>query len=1127
MRSITICLFFIILSVNSYSQSQVLISPNAEWKYFKGTKAPAPDMIAWVNGDYDDSQWPAGITPFWYGDVTNGTELADMRYNYSTVFFRKTINIATPDSMIDGIQIIFSYDDGIRVYINNEVVLERNAPIHNSFTDTATAVIGDFSYDTVSITANKGGLKSGLNIIAVEGYNVNLSTSSDFNMDLRALLILKKIAPPKAPEVTFSLQGGYYTNPFNVTLSSSNAGDTIKYTLDYSEPSTSSTAYSGRSPVTVNINPFSSTGRPLTPAVVLRAAVKKSGFSSRNSETRTYIFLTNVKTQTNPGGSWPSSYVNSQIIDYNMDSRVVNDSRYINSFGSVFSSIPTVSLVTENPNLFDPVNGIYVNALNHGPTWERPASLEYINTSNIEQFSVNTGVRIRGGWSRHSENPKHAFRIFMRNDYGKKSLQYPLFGPNAAQDFDKFDLRCAQNYAWSFYNNTMMTYAQDEYCRNMQILMGYPCTHSSYCHLFLNGMYWGLFEFEERPEAHFASSYIGGNSDNFDVIKVNIDQFQYEDEPTDGYMDNWQKLYDITNTGFSNMESYYRVQGLNTEGKVDTAIEALVDVDNLIDYMINIFYTGNFDSPASEFRGNNEPNNFYAIKSRTHKREGFTFIVHDAEHTLNYNAGSEEGKNDGVNENRVSLENDGMTQPSLLKFQPQWLHYRLTSNTEYCQRFADKAYKHLYNNGIFTPAIAETYFRNQANQINMAIIGESARWGDSRFGVVRTKDDDWIPAVNNTVELYIKKRTAIVIDQLKNEGLLNDIDAPVIKNGDIPILAGLYSISQPITVTISSTGNIGIIYYTTDGSDPRLTGGGVGVNAIEIASGNAVNVPYALILKSRVMNNNVWSPLREIFFSYKNNLDKIKITEIQYNSINYGSIEAKDLEFIELKNISNIGIDLGGVKIDSAVTYTFPEGTIIYPGGFVVLASDRNGFEFAYKRKPTGVYSGSLANEGEQIVISDSKNNKLIDMRYWPDYPWPIIANGSGYSMTAAVHNPEGNPAEASYWKGSKFRFGSPFYDDTVCTNVPEISGNVAYCNIFPNPVTDVVHIESTQFNPISSIQLYDLSGRLINEKILINKSYVSLSFSEKNINSGVYLLRVITQKGDAYKKMVYTRKIN
>jgi hypothetical protein len=268
----------------------------------------------------------------------------------------------------------------------------------------------------------------------------------------------------------------------------------------------------------------------------------------------------------------------------------------------------------------------------------------------------------------------------------------------------------------------------------------------------------------------------------------------------------------------------------------------------------------------------------------------------------------------------------------------------------------------------------------------------------------------------------------------------------------------------------------------------------------------------------------MWSPLHKITFSAQNNLDKIRITEIQYNSINYGSIEAKDLEFIELKNIGSSGVDLGGVKIDSAVHYVFPEGTIINPGGFAVVASDGNGFEFTYGRKPTGVYSGSLANEGEEIVIADKNNNKLIDTRYFPDYPWPIIANGNGYSMVSVVHNPEGNPWEGAYWKSSRFIYGSPFHDDTLYNGASEVKGDAALCSIFPNPATDMLNIESTINNQIRSIQLYDLSGRLISRKAALNKTYVRLSLSELKLNKGIYLLKVSTQKGNEIKKVVYMR---
>ena len=59
----------------------------------------------------------------------------------------------------------------------------------------------------------------------------------------------------------------------------------------------------------------------------------------------------------------------------------------------------------------------------------------------------------------------------------------------------------------------------------------------------------------------------------------------------------------------------------------------LIDVDNLIDYMMITFFDGDRDGPVSDFMGNNAPNNWYGIRNRDGE-EGFRFFVHDAEHTL-------------------------------------------------------------------------------------------------------------------------------------------------------------------------------------------------------------------------------------------------------------------------------------------------------------------------------------------------------------------------------------------------------------------------------------------------------------------------------------------------------------
>ena len=64
--------------------------------------------------------------------------------------------------------------------------------------------------------------------------------------------------------------------------------------------------------------------------------------------------------------------------------------------------------------MFDPASGIYANAYQQGKDWERPASLELINPDGTAGFQIDAGLRIRGGYSRSGDNPKHAFRLFFR-----------------------------------------------------------------------------------------------------------------------------------------------------------------------------------------------------------------------------------------------------------------------------------------------------------------------------------------------------------------------------------------------------------------------------------------------------------------------------------------------------------------------------------------------------------------------------------------------------------------------------------------------------------------------------------------------------------------------------------------
>lgn len=74
---------------------------------------------------------------------------------------------------------------------------------------------------------------------------------------------------------------------------------------------------------------------------------------------------------------------------------------------------------------------------------------------------------------------------------------------------------------------------------------------------------------------------------------------------------------------------------------------------------------------------------------------------------------------------------------------------------------------------VFTPDVAASLFKMRTDQIDTAVIAESARWGEDQYGRIMTKDDNWQPSVDNIMNRFFPFRTNIVIRQLKTEELLS------------------------------------------------------------------------------------------------------------------------------------------------------------------------------------------------------------------------------------------------------------------------------------------------------------------------------------------------------------------
>ena len=349
---------------------------------------------------------------------------------------------------------------------------------------------------------------------------------------------------------------------------------------------------------------------------------------------------------------------------------------------------------------------------------------------------------------------------------------------------------------------------------------------------------------------------MGGDEEDYDVIKVSDYKVM---EAADGSIDAYNQLWTEIHNGVEDNADYYRLQGMNEDGTRNTDYPRLLDVDNLIDYMILIFYGGNRDTPIGAPGRDNEPRNIYAIYNRNDP-DGFQFIAHDCENTLGVHLDLDQGQ--GVYFNRVDVD----LRPSLQTQEtcnPWYIHLQLIeTNPEYRMRFADRVQKHFFNNGDLTPEVAAARFLARKAEIELAVIAESARWGDYLTAdAPRTQLGDWLPAVNRILNDYLlaspETRTDVVLTQFKNRGWYPVIDAPLFDPVGGEVLQGC-------ELKIAAT--TGTIYYAFGEVDPRQIGGSISPEARLFDPEVPVSLSESTIVRARVWSENDWSALDEATF---------------------------------------------------------------------------------------------------------------------------------------------------------------------------------------------------------------------------------------------------------------------
>ncbi len=655
-------------------------------------------------------------------------------------------------------------------------------------------------------------------------------------------------------DLSFTPGRGWFTNSVSVSMGTPTAGVTIYYTTNGTMPSPTNGFIYARPLV------FSNT-------TVLRAAAYRAAYLPVVAS-HTYVFPNQMVYQTGAGfpTTWGTNAYGATVqAIYSCNSNIINDPQWSDQIPTALLSLPTVSVAMSTDDMFG-TNGIYSNPLSEGDAWERPCSVEYFRPDSEPGFQIDCGIQIHGGVSRDPFwMPKHSLRVKFKQIYGAGKLAFDLYPGSPVREFDTLVLHGSFNDHW-LYRGRRAQMQRDQWCADTQREMGEYGTHGTYVHLYLNGLYWGLYNLGERPDASYAAHYLGGDKSDYDSFKW--------DELKNGTADALNELLAMAAAGITNETSYSNVCHY-------------LDVPDFIDYLLINFYAANWDWPVDN----------YWLNGSVTKGVPFRFFSWDAETTL------------------LSVTDD-LT--GFYDETPGKLYSALRQYPEFRRLFGDHAQHLLLNGGVMSPERCAARWMQRAQEIDLAIIAESARWGatNTTDGSVITHAD-WLQEQNFLLTNWFPQRTDILIEQLRNAHLYPLLDAPVFTpHGGI--------IADSLNVTITAPPGT-ILYYTADGSDPRLPNGEVSPNALIYDSGPPLTLTLtnSLQLRARAFATNTWSALVEATYALRSEV------EMRIGNITRRTDGTVKLDFLAWPGVSyTLRASTNLIRWEAIATLTpLPDGT--------------------------------------------------------------------------------------------------------------------------------------------------------------------------------------------------------
>ncbi|MFC1569420.1 chitobiase/beta-hexosaminidase C-terminal domain-containing protein [bacterium] len=636
-----------------------------------------------------------------------------------------------------------------------------------------------------------------------------------FILLIKTSFMLSAIEKPE-----YSHTRDFYDTAFNLQLTSTTANSIIRYTLDGSKPDQNNgIVYDGLISI--------------SKTTIVRAITFANDTLS-NVRTHTFIFLDDVIHQDNSG--IPQIQHNRDHVYWTEEFDMNDVTQAEDEIKEALKDIPSMSIVAAYDSLFGLSGILRGQNLMEGSggkagdpndsNWHElvECSVEMIYPENekfgkFKNWQENTGIKVQGGggrWNNGYYDHKQSFTLEFKSRYGAGTLRNDIFKAapfnrtSSPERFDKLVLRAGHNKSWGAdWDRENTVYTRDQFGRDLQLLMSGWGSHGTFVHLYINGKYWGLYNPCERMDDNAMSIYFGGEDDDYYFGKGKGGDQSGNDDRYD-----YLRTTDWSNRQLSMLSEY-------------------LAIDEYIDICLVYCYANPGDGPQYYYGNRNTP-------------PGPMYVTAwDIEDSFE---GGSRRTGPPISGDKINFD----------------VYPKIYRNIDFKMKFADRTYKHCFNNGILTDANASAVWDSLCGYIENAILCEIARWGDERGSVYDYEHwhQEW-----QDVKDDINGRTNKLISALKAVNMYPSLRPPDLKIADQIITETTLYAETPFQLEIEQVENTGTAYFATDGNDPRnwdLTGNVSPTANQIIGQSEMITINDTTIIKVRCKNGNTWSPLREL-----------------------------------------------------------------------------------------------------------------------------------------------------------------------------------------------------------------------------------------------------------------------